>query len=494
MKILFATAEAVPFAKTGGLADVAGALPKAVEALGHRAAVIMPFYRKVWDSDQHIEDTGRRILVPVGGHRVTAEIYESRLPDSDVPVYLIRRDYYFDREGLYQQDGKDYDDNCERFVFFCRGVIETILNLEMEVGCIHANDWQTGLVPVYLRTLYRNDPAVGQIGTVFTIHNIAYQGHFWHWDMLLTGLGWELFNWQQLEYFAHLNLLKAGLVFGDVLNTVSPRYAQEIQTKQFGRGMEGLLRGRRRDLHGIVNGIDYQTWNPAVDPDIAARYDETTVWDGKPKCKKHLQEICGLPVRDVPVLGVVSRLEEQKGLDLLVEVAEAVLADDVQLVVLGTGSREMHDLLTQLARAHPDKVGLNLTFNNALAHRIEAGSDMFLMPSRFEPCGLNQLYSLRYGTVPIVHRTGGLADTITDCTPETLADGSATGFSFEPCQAARLLEAIRRALGTYRQPALWRQLVHTGMTQDWSWARSATEYVKLYEEAASRHREPVEIG
>ena len=494
MRILLATSEAVPFAKTGGLADVAGALPKAVQALGHRAAVVMPLHRKVWDCDQRIMDTGRRLIVPVGNQRLTAEIYESTLPDSDVPVYLIRRDDYFDRDGLYQQHGKDYEDNCERFVFFSRAVIETILNLEMEVDCIHANDWQTGLIPVYLHALYKNDPAVQDIGTLFTIHNIAYQGHFWHWDMLLTGLSWDLFNWRELEYYGHLNLLKSGLVFSDVLNTVSPRYAQEIQTKKFGRGMEGVLQGRRQDLHGIVNGIDYQVWNPAIDPYIAAHYDETTVWQGKPKCKRHLQEANGLPARDVPVLGVVSRLDKQKGLDLLVDIAESVLAEDVQLVLLGTGDKTFHGLLTQLAKAHPDKVGLNLTFNNELAHRIEAGADMFLMPSQFEPCGLNQLYSLKYGTVPIVHRTGGLADTITDCTTGTLADGTANGFSFEPCKATPFLAAIRRALEAYRQPKVWRQLVLTGMEQDWSWARSAKQYVGLYEEAASRHRQPVEIG
>jgi starch synthase len=361
-----------------------------------------------------------------------------------------------------------------------------------ELDVIHVSDWQTGLVPVYLSEFYRGHSNLRATGTLCTLHNMAFQGQFWHWDMLLTGLDWRLYNWRQLEFYGHLNLLKAGIVFSDLINTVSRRYAEEIQTAEFGCGLEGVLQSRKNDLFGIINGIDYSIWSPEVDAAIAANYNEDTFVHGKPKCKAALQVEHRLPVRpNVPLVGMVTRLDDQKGLDLVAQVADEFLSEDVQFVVLGTGQPKYHTLLEELARRFAGKVGLNLRFDDGLAHRIYAGADMFLMPSRYEPCGLNQLISLKYGTVPLVRTTGGLADTIVDCTPESLAAGAATGFSFEPNSADALLGCIRSALKAWPKREAWRKLQSIGMRQDWSWTRSAAEYVKLYERIRTQRAERV---
>ena len=494
MNILVAASEVVPFAKTGGLADVAGALPLALAELGHRVTVILPNYRACRRSGRPVRSTGMTLTIPIGTRRVEGEVLESSLGDGEVPVFLIDQPDYFDRDGLYQEGGKDYPDNSERFVFFSRAVLETIRLMELEIDVLHANDWQTGLVPVYLETEYRRQEGLKSIGTLFTVHNLGYQGQFWHWDMLLTGLDWKLFNWQQLEFYGYLNLMKAGLVFADAINTVSRRYAQEIQTSEYGHGLEGVLQSRRNDLYGIVNGIDYGVWNPAVDPHLAAHYDEQSVGKGKPQCKAALQKRFKLPERpEVPVLGQIGRLADQKGWDLVAAVADELLREDVQIVVLGTGEAKYHELLQELVRRYPTKVGLMLGFDNGLAHQIEAGADMFLMPSRYEPCGLNQLYSLKYGTVPVVRATGGLADTIVDSTPPTLASGTATGFSFEPYNAATFLQCVRRALGLWKDRAGWQRLVQNGMRQDWSWGHSAQEYLKVYEKVWTKRAQAVAV-
>jgi starch synthase len=330
------------------------------------------------------------------------------------------------------------------------------------------------------------------MATLFTVHNIAYQGQFWHWDMLLTGLDWKYFNWHQMEYYGKLNLLKTGLVFADAINTVSPRYAREIQTPQFGRGLEGVLQHRQDVLFGILNGIDTKLWNPAADPHLAAHYDAETVARGKPKCKAALQRELGLAQQPAaPLVGIIGRMDEQKGFDLVANVIpEWVGKTEVQWAILGKGEPEYHVRFKDLAHRYPQKVAVQLDFSDPLAHRIEAGADMFLMPSRFEPCGLNQMYSHRYGTVPVVREVGGLADTVVDATPENLAAGTANGFSFREDNALALSETLRRACDAYARPEVWSRLVATAMRQDWSWARSAAEYVKVYQQIALHASRP----
>lgn len=494
MKILMVTSEAVPFAKTGGLADVCGALPVEIANLGHDISLIMPGYRSALNAGQLIEDTGARISVQIGSKTVEASILRSRLPGSSVPVYLIHQPEYYDRAGLYQENGVDYIDNCERFVFLSRVAVEAIKTLELWPDVVHANDWTSGLVPAYLKTEYRAIPGYERIASLYTIHNLAYQGQFWHWDMLLTGLDWKYFNWHQMEYYGQLNLMKSGIVFADAINTVSPRYAQEIQGHELGCGLEGTLIQRSDDLSGILNGCDYGEWDPATDKHLPANYTPETFSTGKPVCKEALQRELGLPVEPgVPLVGLVGRLADQKGLDLIESVISQWVHDrPVQWAILGTGDPRYHQLFKSLAEQHPHKVAARLEFSNDLAHRIEAGADIFLMPSRYEPCGLNQLYSLKYGTLPVVRATGGLADTITNLTPETLAAGTANGFSFEHYSAAALGEALDRAVATYYDsPDTWARLVETAMRQDWSWGRSARDYITLYEDIARRVRQTV---
>jgi starch synthase len=511
VNILLATSEAVPFAKTGGLADVCGALPIELARLGHQVSVIMPAYRGTRYCGLPIEPLGIDFIVPIGSKTVTGHLARSYLPTGgepksplqsarpSVPVYLVQQDQYFDRDQLYSVDGKDYIDNCERFVFFSRAVLEAIRLLDLQVDVLHANDWQTGLVPAYLKVEYHHVPRYRNIATLLTIHNMAFQGQFWHWDMLLTGLDWKYFNWHQMEFHGKLNLLKTGMVFSDSINTVSPRYAEEIQTSPLGCGLEGVLQHRRDVLSGILNGIDVREWNPATDSHLPARYGSDTVGEGKPVCKAALQKELGLPqLPQAPLVGTVGRLTDQKGFDLIAEVVQRWLqTSEVQWVVLGTGQPKYHRLFEGLAQRYPEKIAVRLEFSNPLAHRIEAGSDLFLMPSRFEPCGLNQMYSLKYGAVPLVRETGGLADTITgygrqasSANGRHAAGPSPNGFVFQEYSPLALSETLRQAVEVYQnQPDVWRQLIQTGMRQDWSWARSAREYVGLYEKTKARARQ-----
>jgi starch synthase len=505
MKVLMAASEVVGFAKTGGLADVAGSLPRALAGLGHECAVFLPLYRCARAAAVTPRPTEHTFSVLVGPRQYAGRLWRSALPDSDVPVYLVEQPDLFDRDdpaqgrGIYQfttPEGqkRDYADNCSRFIFFCRAVLEALPLIGFWPDVLHANDWQTGLVPVLLREFYRKQGGFslreryGRVRTLFTIHNIAYQGAFWHWDMMLTGLDWKLFNSRQLEFYGQLNFLKAGIVFADLLNTVSPTYAREIQTPYYGAGLQGVLMERSRDLFGIVNGVDYQVWDPANDPHIAARYTVDTIAEGKPVCKAALQRAFGLREEPrAPLLGMVARLADQKGFDLLAGAGGAILETGAQLVVVGEGERKYHEMLKGLSDRHPGQVGVYFGFDEPRAHQVEAGADAFLMPSLYEPSGLNQLYSMKYGTPPVVRATGGLADTVTDYTPEALASGQATGFRFIPYSPEGLLDAVRRALGLYRdRPDDWLRLAQNGMRQDWSWGRSAREYVKLYERLARR--------
>lgn len=489
-----ATTEAVPFAKTGGLADVCGALPIELASLGHEVTLFMPAFRQVFENADSIQHADVELEIPIGNQVVRGSILTTHLPDSNVRVYFIQQDEYFDREGLYGELGEDYRDNCQRFVFFCRSVMEAIRLLELEVDIIHCNDWQTGLIPAYLQTEYRGAQGYESIATLFTIHNLAYQGRFWHWDMLLTGLDWKYFNWQQLEYFGDLSLLKAGVVFADAISTVSVRYADEIQRPELGCGLDSALRHRHDVLTGILNGVDYEVWNPETDQHLPHNYSVKDWQAGKSACKTELQKKLGLTESPhTPLIGFIGRLAEQKGADIIIEVMKKWLHQrSVQWVILGTGDERVEERLAQLSQEYSQRVATCMSFSNELAHNIEAAADIFLMPSRYEPCGLNQLYSLRYGTVPVVHATGGLYDTITDCNEDTLAAEIANGFSFGNYTTSACEAALSRACDTYQNRRdAWEQIVATGMRQDWSWRRSARQYVDLYQQIVSRIKQTI---
>jgi starch synthase len=478
VRILLVASEVEPFAKTGGLADVTGALPKALAALGHDVRVLTPKYRGVERHSGPLTTAIPQIRIPIADRHSEGAVLEGRM-GPNIPVYFLANDHYYDRDGLYGTPDGDYWDNCERFIFFCRGTVEAVRGLGWQPQVIHCHDWQTGLIPVYLETLYRGDAVCGPIATLFTIHNLAYQGVFWHYDMPMSGLGWDLFTPAGIEFYGKINFLKGGLVFADLLNTVSRTYAREIQTPEFGCGLEGVLRERSQDLHGVINGIDYEVWNPETDPEIPKRYTAEDL-EGKRICKASLREELGL--RDGPglLIGMVTRLAEQKGLDLVLAALPDLVAQGCQLALLGSGEPALEHAFAEASERYPGQVVARSGYEPSLARRIYAGADCFLMPSRYEPCGLSQLISLRYGTVPIVRWTGGLRDTVREFDPATRAG---TGFGFEAFSAEALAEAVRRALAVYREPERWRRLVRNGMAEDFSWEASAREYAALYRKA-----------
>ena len=491
MQIVMVASEVAPFSKEGGLADVLGALPRALGELGEDVCVISPLYRNVRANAEKaglalepVEDG--TFSVPIGDARVGGRVWRSALPESNVTALFLQNDRYYDRDGYYTRgaNNADYQDNSERFVFLARGALEWCRQSGLRPDVIHCHDWHSGLLPVYVKHVYRGD--FPDTATVFTIHNLAYQGLFWHWDMNLAGLPWRLFNWHMLEFYGKLSFLKAGLVGADVLTTVSPTYAREIQTEQNGAGMHGVLQERSDDLYGIVNGIDEREWDPAADPLVPAAYSAEDL-SGKADCRAALQTRFGLPHKaGVPVVAMAGPLAESKGLDLLKEALPELLGGELQFVLMGTGEPHDREFLSELHEQHAGRMGVMFKSTRELAHLLEAGSDIFLVPSRFEPCGTNQLYSMKYGTVPVVHATGGLADTVSDCTPQGLEDGKATGFVFQEFSAAALLAALRRALALYAQPEQWRRLMLNGMRQDWSWGRSAREYLKAYRKAREK--------
>lgn len=491
LKILYCSSEVTPFSKTGGLGDVAGSLPKALKNIGCDIRVITPMYTGatglLWEQlkgkpKKNIES----LPVRIGGRSEDGRLYEGRLPDTDIPVYFISNDIYFGRKGLYQEDGEDYEDNLERFSFFSMAVLCAVKKLGWRPDVIHCNDWQTSLIPVYLKNVVKEDKELRDFyknsGSLLTIHNLAYQGLFNRDKFPSTGLRWHLFNINGLEYYGKINLLKGGIIFSDIVNTVSPTYSREIQTEEEGCGLHGVLRERGDDLYGILNGVDYNEWEPSKDKYIIARYNTRSL-SRKKECKKDLQKNCGLGIKDVPLIGMVSRLDEQKGFDVLLKIMDELMLLDVQMIILGSGKPGYQDILKGYAAKYPEKISVNLFFDNILAHKIEAGADIFLIPSRYEPCGLSQLYSFRYGAVPVAHKTGGLADTITDYIPTNIFTDKATGFLFNHYSEESLLKAILLALFVYRDKALWKRLMVTGMKSDFSWKRSAEEYVKLYEKA-----------
>lgn len=482
MKVVYLSPEAVPFAKTGGLADIAGAIPKSLRKLGVDIIVLMPLYGIINKSQYSLKKTDIQFQVKIGDELKSGYVYKGFLPQTKVPVYFLDNAQYYGRKGLYNYPGttRDYEDNCQRFIFFCQGALEVIDKLNFCPDILHCNDWQTGLVPVYLKTKYFRKKSFENTKTIITIHNLAYQGVFWHWDMKLTGLDGSLFNWKQLECYGKLNFLKGGIVFSDFITTVSKTYAKEIQTPEYGEGLDGVLREREKDLCGIMNGIDYTVWNPETDKFIVANYGSGNL-GGKNICKKALQRSYNLPERDVPVIGMITRLADQKGLDLVVNKFQELMNVDLQFVLLGTGELRYHELFQAYTNIFSHKVAVKLTFEERLAHEVEAGSDMFLMPSRYEPCGLNQLYSLKYGTVPIVRRTGGLADTITGVDSDLSVNGRVNGFSFHEYDSGILLATIMRAIKLFEKKAQWTKLMENGMKQDWSLERSSKEYRTLYE-------------
>jgi starch synthase len=481
LRVLLVASEASPFAKTGGLGDVAAALPRALRALGHDVRVLMPRYRGVERHAPGIRTVVPRVEVPIGDRLVEGALLGTETA-AGVPVYFLQQDHYFDRDGLYGAGDGDYADNSERFVFFCRGALEALIALDGQEReawrpqIVHANDWQTGLIAVYLRTLYRDHPALRSVATVFTIHNLAYQGVFWHHDMPMTGLGWDVFTPAGLEFYGKLNFLKGGLVFSDVLTTVSRTYAAEIRTAEFGNGLEGVLEERAQDLHGVVNGIDYEHWNPAKDPALPRPYSAGEP-EGRAACCLALRHELGLDEGSGPLVAMVTRLAGQKGLDLVLAGLPGMLDAGWRVALLGSGEVGLEEAWTEAAARHPGRVAARIGYDPELASRMYAGADCLLMPSRYEPCGLSQLIALRYGAVPVVRRTGGLADTVTEFDP---ARRTGTGFLFDAPEPQALLDAVRRAAAVFARPDLWGALVRNAMTEDFSWDASAREYAALY--------------
>ncbi len=489
-------AEAFPYVKVGGLADVVGALPRALEMLGAAPFVVIPAYK-----DIHHERHGIRPCVQIPGFDVPmgprverAEIFHAQMPQTDIDVFLIGCRDYFYRDGIYDNPvtGEGFVDNMQRYVFFMKAGLVLLQKLGRQVDILHCHDSQTALIPGFLRTNLLHDPFFAKAGSLFTIHNLAYQGiypkHALYWAGINTP---NPHNGSPFEFWGQVNFMKVGIECADALNTVSETYALEIQSPEHGYGLEGVLKNRRNDLHGIINGIDYSEWNPETDPHLPARFSAGDL-SGKARCKTEVLRRFGLPESNArfPLIGMVSRLADQKGFDLLGQ-AEAELAGlDLSLVILGRGQRRYHDLLAHLSSRHPDRIAVRTDFDNPLAHTIYAGSDLLLAPSHYEPCGLNQLIALRYGTVPVVRATGGLVDTVRDC------DGQGeigTGFRFQRYSAPDLMSALRRALEVYSDPPHWRQLIKRDMAENWSWEVSARRYLDLYR-CIHRRKHPEELS
>ncbi len=477
MHIAFAASECVPFSKTGGLADVIGALPPALAHLGHQVTVYLPRYRST--KLENPRTVISSITVPFDDRYRFCSVVDGG-KNSGVQFYFIEYPPFFDRDGLYGTPLGDYHDNAERFAMFSRAVLEASKVLGAP-DILHCHDWQTALIPILLKTLYDEDPAFAGTPCVFTIHNLGYQGLFQPEILPLLLLPWDLFTMSKLEFYGKVNFLKGAISMTDFVTTVSRKYSQEIQTAEYGFGLEGVLRARGNTITGILNAVDYASWSPETDPHIAARYSAQDL-KGKVACKADLLKQFGLaPETQLPVVGIVSRFVQQKGFDLIQQVADRLALEELILVVLGNGQKEYEDMFRRLNRQYPQKIAVRVAYDNALAHKIEAGSDIYLMPSHYEPCGLNQIYSLKYGTVPVVRATGGLDDTVEQFDPRTQ---KGTGFKFREYSGEAMLESLRAAATLYRDnPEAWKALMRNGMAQDYSWTNSAREYVKVYERA-----------
>lgn len=484
MHIVFASSECVPFAKTGGLADVVGALAPELARQGHRVTVYLPLYqrvRKFVEAEPKLAIAS--LTIPFRHYNRFAQIVDAGLRDG-VQIYFVDAPGLFDRPELYGTREGDYGDNAERFGLYCRAVLEACKQLGVP-DVLHVHDWQAAMLPVYLRTVYAADPVLSRCGVVFTIHNAAYQGKFPPQTTEQLLLPWDIFRLDRLEHYDSFNFLKGALVYSDLLTTVSRKYAEEIQTPEFGESLDGILRGRKADLRGILNGVDYAQWNPATDRHLAAPYSPEDL-AGKEACRADLLKTFHLSEtnKKTAVIGMVSRFATQKGFDMVAEISEALAGRDVVIVALGTGEPLYERFFRAWAGRSPN-VRVEVRYDDALAHKIEAGADIFLMPSRYEPCGLNQIYSLKYGTVPVVRSTGGLDDTIDEWNP---AEKTGTGFKFYGYNPWDLLAAIDRALAAFQDEQGWRQLMRNGMARTYDWATPARAYVKVYEEAAARRR------
>ncbi len=479
MNILFAVSEAAPFAKTGGLADVAGALPEALAEAGDKIYLFLPLYGEIKVKYRgFIPET--QVFIPIGNRLLPGSIVSLSTPPANqhpnLKIFFIAQDELFDRPSLYGPAGTEYPDNGIRFIFFCRAVLDAVNLLNLDIDIYHSHDWQTGLIPVYLKTLYKKLPRY-QGGSLFTIHNLGYQGIQDKKLMPLTGLDWNEFTFEKLEFFDRLNLLKGGLVYADKLNTVSQAYSREILEPEFGFGLEKVLHERRDDLYGILNGVDYSEWDPASDPYIDNHF-RIGRMAGKKECKKKLALAFGLTFSEhKPLIGMVSRLVTQKGFDLILPLLEEVTKFAANFIFLGTGDKKIEARLVELSRQYPEQIAFTCGYDNRLAHLLEAGADIFLMPSHYEPCGLNQMYSLRYGTVPLVRTTGGLDDSITHFDPKT---GTGNGFKFYHYRLSELKKTLTEALNIYQQPKLWYKLRANGMRCNFSWSQSAKKYRDLY--------------
>lgn len=482
MKIVSVASEMTPFAKTGGLADVAGTLTKELHALGHDVLAFLPYYRDIDLQAGGFELVVERIDVPLGNDKETARIYHA-IHDG-VQVYLVDHPGFFHRDHLYGTATDDYPDNDRRFSFFQRAVLEALKAIRFAPDIIHCHDWQCGLVPVYLKTLYKKDAFFKKTRSVFTIHNLAYQGNFPPDSLPMMGIGWEEFKLEKLEFYGKVSLMKGGIVYSDAVTTVSERYTREIQTKEFGCGLENVFATRTDHLYGIINGIDYKEWNPETDKDIAARFSAASI-EKKAASKQLLQRDNGFEENPkIPLIGITSRLVDQKGFDILIPAIEDIIKLGFQIVLLGTGEEKYHKILRGLAKTNKSRLGIHIIFDAKMAKEIYAGSDFFLMPSYYEPCGLGQMIALRYGTVPLVRETGGLADTI-DAFDK--ASGKGNGFVFKEYKTEALLECLRGALEIYKSPGDWSVLVQNAMKSDFSWKASAKRYIEVFEETLKQN-------
>ncbi|MCP5002821.1 MAG: glycogen synthase GlgA [Planctomycetes bacterium] len=481
-KIMFVSSEVVPFAKTGGLADVSSSLPKQLKRFGCDARIVMPFYRVVRDQRLPLETVIEELEIPFRSGMLKAQIKQVNLEEL-VPVYFILYDEFYDRKNLYGNFEGDYHDNAERFIFFCRSILELCKRINFQPDIIHCNDWQTGLIPAYLKTLYRDDRFFTNTKTVFTIHNIAYQGTFEKEIFEKTCLPEDVFCHTGIEYYGKVNFMKAGIVYSDVINTVSQKYSQEILTEEYGCGLQDLLKERSDFLFSVLNGVNYHEWNPETDIFISTNYDKDTL-SGKTECKQDLLRHFALPLSltNRPLLGIISRLTEQKGIDLLAEALDRLMAFNVGFVLLGIGEERYHRLFESFAHRYPERIGISIAYDNVLAHKIEAGVDIFLMPSRYEPCGLNQIYSLRYGTIPVVRATGGLDDTVKEYYQK---NGTGNGFKFKEFTPCAFLNKTKQALNLFENKEEWRLLMKNAMIEDFSWELSAKKYMELYKKASA---------
>ena len=478
LKVIFLSSEATPYAKTGGLGDVSGALPREIKKLGVDIRLVLPFYWSI--NNEHVQTSlVSTVDVPMGAYRLKAKIHET-VGEGGLAVYLIEREDMYQRPNLYGGACGDYYDNFERFAFFSLASLTLCEKWNQDTKIIHCNDWQTGLVPALLRGLYSSHPKLSKIRSVFTIHNIGYQGIFPKEKLTLTGLNEkEFFHPEGLEYWGKISTLKAGIVFSNAVTTVSPRYAEEIQSQEYGMGMEGILSAHRNKLHGILNGVDNKSWDPKKDKYLPATYDVDQK-EGKRVCKERLLQQLGLQTKGtkIPLLCMVSRLDKQKGLDLLLEVIDDLMKQELCVVILASGDKKIEAKLRKTVSRYPQKMAFIKGFDEAMAHRIIAGSDILMMPSRYEPCGLTQMYASKYGTVPVVRATGGLDDTVQEFDPKS---GKGNGFKFRPYEACEFLAALKRALAFYSDQRQWQRIISNAMKCDFSWRRSAEQYIDLYE-------------